>query len=74
MDKFYGGTQSAQWWKISHVWLAEQNYFCRKDENVLGVWLYVSTQRLHIHNIMCAGHNYDNMEEIAIQLGWTSQG
>jgi hypothetical protein len=23
---------------------------------------------------MCAGHNYDNMEEIAIQLGWTSQG
>jgi hypothetical protein len=33
MDKFYGGTQSAQWWKISHVWLAEQN-FCRKDENV----------------------------------------
>jgi hypothetical protein len=23
---------------------------------------------------MCAGHNYDNMEEIAIQLGWTSHG
>jgi hypothetical protein len=29
---------------------------------------------LHIHNIMCVGHNYDNMEEIAIQLSWTSQG
>jgi hypothetical protein len=26
MDKFYGGTQSAQWWKICHVWLAEQNF------------------------------------------------
>jgi hypothetical protein len=25
--------------KIGHVWLAEQNYFCRKDENVPGVWL-----------------------------------
>ena len=54
--------------------LAEQNYFCRKDESVPGVWLQVLTQRLHIHDIMCAGHRYDNMEEIAIQLGWTLQG
>jgi hypothetical protein len=38
MDKFYGGTKSAQWLKIGHVWLAEQN-FCRKDENVPEGWL-----------------------------------
>jgi hypothetical protein len=59
--------------KIGHMWLAEHN-FCRKDENVPGGWLYVSTQGLHIYNIMCAEYNYDNMEEIAIHLSWTSQG
>jgi hypothetical protein len=28
MNKLYGGTQSMQWWKIGHEWLAKQN-FCR---------------------------------------------
>jgi hypothetical protein len=38
MNKFYGGTQSAQWWKIGHELLAGQNLY-EKDENVSGDWL-----------------------------------
>jgi hypothetical protein len=38
MDTFYGGTQSAQWWKISHEWLAEQKLY-GKDIDVPRDWL-----------------------------------
>jgi hypothetical protein len=38
VDKWYGGTQSAQWWKSGHKYLAEQKLY-GKDSSVPGDWL-----------------------------------